>query len=234
MANIEFVQGQESHTLMNLACETEGASYDTGIRIQGLEVWGIPPHKYRHYTEFYLQYPQSFSPEVKETKPGNWEIGYVANDGVFRSRYSSFKSKEEAESKIIEFGLKEFYPNCPINVFYTKTGKVDGSFADKESGIACGVPLTNHGCNWDVFNITVLPEEAEALLNFGNLVQAEWEKRAKSWRDHEAKKLEAVAKVVASEGLINHNGLTECFECGATFDEPGHVEWGGMGCDYCG
>jgi hypothetical protein len=28
-------------------------------------------------------------------------------------------------------------------------------------------------------------------------------------------------------------GPTECFECGATYPEPGHVEQGGMGCDRC-
>lgn len=25
----------------------------------------------------------------------------------------------------------------------------------------------------------------------------------------------------------------ECFECGAVYDKPGHVEWGQMGCDRC-
>lgn len=28
--------------------------------------------------------------------------------------------------------------------------------------------------------------------------------------------------------------LLECLECGAAYEKPGHVEWGGMGCDRCG
>lgn len=29
------------------------------------------------------------------------------------------------------------------------------------------------------------------------------------------------------------NMPVECLECGHLYDQPGHVEWGGMGCDYC-
>lgn len=224
-----------SSELMDLACQTEGNSYDTKLRIQGLEVWGIPPHQYRHYTEFFLQYPTSFPSEVQEVDGKYWDVGYVAGDGKFRSRYGSYKSREEALSVINVFEIKEFYANCPINVFYTKTGEPDGSFSDEDLGVACGVVLVDRGCDWEVFNISVTPEEAELILGFEKLVQAEWESRATDWRKHQESRLQAVAEATASEGLrFASSGLLECLECGATYDEPGHVEYGGMSCDLCG
>lgn len=228
--------------ILSAACQTEGEVYDTGLRIREFEVWGIPPHHYRHYTEFYLRHPQPFPYEVrKDEKPFlgsyRWSIGFQTPDGKWRTRWQCQESKEEAQRNMERWTDGWAYATCGINVFYTRTGKPDGSFCDKSQGIPCGVIL-DRDYNWNVFNIEVAPGEAQRLLDFAEEVQASWKLRASKWIRREAKTLKAVASAVAfddlSPAIINSiYGATECLECGAIYDEPGHVEAGGMGCDRC-
>lgn len=229
-------------SILDRACQTEGEHYDTGIRIKGFEVWGIPPHRYRQFTEFYLRHPQGFPYEVREGRPflgeRQWEIGYETPDGVFRTQWSSFKSEAEAQQRMPVWTKGELaYPTCMLAVAYKSNGMTDGAFVSKGEGIPWGKPWVKD-YSWQAFSIEITPDEAQQVLDWAETVQAEWKKRSSDWIAEECDRTEAIAHAVALDGLnpstlhLAH-GPTECLECGATYDKPGHVEPGGMSCDRC-
>lgn len=226
-----------SESILDKACKTEGEDYNTGLKIKEFEVWATPPHRYRHCTEFYLRYPHPFPYEVKEQEepnlPQQWNIGFYTPDGKWHSSWIGINSREGAEWGIKNWTNGYAYATCRVNFFYTKTGIADGSFCDKEEGIPVGVVLQDER-TWTAFQqVTISQEEARIILEFQETVQKFWKERAKSWRKKEAERVEAVARAVASEDLPSTNNLLECFECGATYNEPGHVDFGGMCCDKC-
>ncbi len=228
---------QISSELLDRACTTEGAAYDTGLRVREFEVWAIPPNRYRHYTEFFLRHPQPLEWSVRPYEflgKTEWMIGYELPDGKWRSAWSSQKTEGEAIANIPKYTKGEKpYASCRVNVFYTR----NGSFCGKEEGIPAGKVLWEP-CLWDAFNFEITQEECALLLEFAEIVDSEWRRRAAAWREAESERTKAIAQAVALESLspaVVHAtfGPTECLECGAVFDEPGHVESGGMGCDRC-
>lgn len=204
--------------LYDVACHTDGPSYDTGLRLRGFEVWACPPHRYRHFTEFMLVSPETFEPSIREGRPGTWDVGFVRPDGKFEVRFCSLE-RDDAE-KLVQsragvHGKVSWRIRRNIFVF------PDGGQAD--------------GGGYAPMDFALTAEEVAQLLAFRTEVDAEWKRRAAEWIRDEAERTDAIARACALDGLPPDTPTElECLECGAVYAEPGHVEAGGMACDRCG
>ena len=213
---------------------TEGDRYDTGIRVRGYAVLGIPPNRYRHYTTFVISHPDVFPTESYQDgeflgRP-SWEVGFVSPDGTRQSIYGSYRSREEAE----EVRLK--YPTARLTGDLRVGYKRDGRFTDKANGDPWGIA---ESCRRYVpMNFALTAAEAAVVLEFRETVDAEWNRQAQDFIRRERERTEAVARAAALDDLppavLNAlYGPTECLECGAVYAEPGRVRDHGMACDRC-
>jgi hypothetical protein len=85
------MSGSIASEILGKACLTEGPAYDTGLRVRGFEVWGIPPHQYRHFTEFFLRHPQAFGWSIRLCPvKALWSVGFYTPDGKWNSRYGDY------------------------------------------------------------------------------------------------------------------------------------------------
>lgn len=224
--------------LLERAVKTEGEMYDTGLRLRGFEVHARPPHHYRHYTEFLLTHPQVFETEVYRDgeflgEP-RWVVGFTRPDGVRQVTYSSYKTEEEAEHARTTYRGATHARLCYSFAVGYKAG---ARHATKEDGRPWGTVLADDEA-YQPMRFELTEEEAAAVLAFREEVDAEWERRSADYLRRDRERTEAIALAAALDDLpasvLNAlGGPTHCLECGAEFEEPGHVRSHGMGCDRC-
>ncbi len=215
--------------LIALGTTTEGDSYDTGLTIRGFKVMACPPHHYRHYTTLFLRLPESFSNEITCADfcgAPYFSLGFIRPDGVRKSTYSGWRTREEAEAALVR------HPTATLGTQF-EVGIRDG----RPWGTTWEEPAERGGFAPLHFKLT--EEEAAPVIAFRKEMDAAWNDRSTAWQTAEARATEAEAHSAALDGLSNStlhhlHGPLECLECGATYAEPGHVEPGGMACDRCG
>jgi hypothetical protein len=227
--------------LYDIGTKTEGEGYDTGLRLRGFEVWAQPPHHYRHYTTLFVMLPDVFATEAHQDgewlggKP-RWTVAFRRPDGKWKITYCSYDTREQAEHARNTYrNAKTARLGCQFEVGY-KIGEV---WSDKEHGRPWGTTWADPAYDYAPLKFDLTVEEAAAVLEFREEMDAVWQDRQAAWIAREKRHDEAVARAVALDALpqsVIHAiaGPTECLECGAVFEEPGHVEAGGMTCDRCG
>jgi hypothetical protein len=216
------------------ACETDGPLFFTGITLQGLELWAVPPNRYSHVLAFCLQTKEAFETIARKSDyqisgKDQFEVAcpYPDNTG-FTALYVGYSTLEEAEDRRERFNCKTHKLNVRLNVGY----KTEGVWSTKsEGGTPWSIVLAD---GWPGLFRSLTPEEAELVLEYSELAQDEWQRRSQQWIDAENRRTELIAQACARDAInIPYVTELECFECGAVYEEPGHVEAGGMSCDRC-
>jgi hypothetical protein len=124
----------------------------------------------------------------------------------------------------------------------------------KVDGTACGGARCDpkYG-DYAPFAFDFTPEEAQKVIDWREAADVAWFAAHPNFLPQE--KLILAAQVAGLSATVaemmvdarqafgdtavvaitsGENPLTECLECGAAYDTPGHVEPGGMACDRCG
>lgn len=213
-----------------------GKCYDTGLRIRGLEVWAITPHRYRHFSEFLLRLPEVFSTEVYEEgvfcgHPA-WYVGFRRPDGSMQQTYGTYRSEEEARHARDTYeGATSARLGCIFTVGY-KTE--NGRWADPTTGQPWGTSWSDYL----PLKFDLTREEAAMVLAFREEADTSWRTENQQWLENERRRDEDIAHAVSLDSLPSSilnalAGPLECLECGATYNESGYVESGGMGCKRC-
>ena len=158
-----------------------------------------------------------------------------AEDGrVLRSAYSIWQRPgQERVSEMVSLGTWR-----PI------AAEVQESYGGTLRRISTGEPYTwsqagEPGLACEIFGGVILAEEdanVAALLAEVRALDLAWAEAHREALAYENETQRLVAHAVAAAALPPQLMATEteCLECGATYDEPGHVESGGMSCDRCG
>lgn len=199
---------------------------NTGLKIRGFEVWANKPHHYRHYHELFLVDPQVYRTEVRESadkpswKPLSYDVGYQRADGVWcvwfnhTSRATAERSQQE-------------HPTARHGVVLV---------LDAPANPGGGVTWWQNtaGAPDERFNFTLTASEVEEVRKWRDAADSQDRVARADWYAAEAQETIAQAHAAAMAGLPRIPRETECLECGAVYQEPGHVESGGMSCDRCG
>jgi hypothetical protein len=232
---------------LELACQTDGELFDTGIRVRGLEVWANPPNRYAHCLTLKLVYPDPIQTKLVQLPPRNYTVHGVITPDLFiwclclpHPSGDGYRTLYKVSSEEKVKHLQEKYPVekliCDFVVNYKSNGQTDGAFTSKEEGIPWGISWgLRREDEWEGFKFQLSREEAAEVLEYTEFVNAEWQRRSQGWIDAESRRTLAIAKAVALDDLHLpvESDLLECLECGAIYTEPGHVEIGGMSCDRC-
>ena len=238
---------------------TEGAKINTGLTIRGFEVWALTPNHYRHYHTLFLRVPGEFPTEAYEDKSGRWLVGFLRPDGVRQATYSSYATREEAETARTTYeGATAARIGCQFEVGYKMTDASGhylpyGFCAEGEVGAkAWGKTWVDANSGYPPLKFDLTEDEARSVIKWREQADAAWLAARPDFVAREQRILDAQSAglpeaaaefaVDAVEALGGDSVViiadasaseTECLECGATYPEAGHVEPGGMGCRRC-
>lgn len=236
----------------------DSESINTGLTIRGFEVWAITPHHYRHGHTFFLRVPGEFQTESYQRENGEWVVGFNRPDGQRQITYCSYKAREEAEHARTTYPHATMATlNASLNVGYKKTDE-KGDYlpyvfckADEAGAKAWGAAFGAYP-EYAPLKFDLTEEEAAQVNVWREKADADWFganpdflPREKKITDAQVAGLsETAAEFVvdaketfgdAAVAVITKEAptTTECLECGAVYEEAGHVESGGMCCDRC-
>lgn len=193
-----------------------------------------PDVRYRRYHELYLDGGE-FTTEAYQNgeflgKP-HWVVGFTRPDGSRQATYSGvWTTREEAEhARTTYAGATTARLRISLRVWLDADGNLCG-YAGNGGGIGEYAPL-EFGRIDDDPDLPAIYAERTAL-------DAAWLQAQEASLAYEDETQRLVANAAALDGIgsgILHklHGPTECLECGAVYDEPGHVDEGAMGCKRC-
>lgn len=237
----------------------DGQSINTGLTLRGFEVHAITPHHYRHYHTLFLRVPGEFLTESYEQQPGRWNVGFLRPDGKWTCSYVGYKTREEAEKARTTYtGATRGTIGCQFEVWYKEIDE-EGNVKPYAFCSANTPGAKAGGTTWETYpayaplKFELTEEEALQIIAWRENADAAWFGANPTFLPREEKITDAqVAGLseTAAEFFVDAKeafgeesialvsteapALTECLECGAVYNQPGHVEWGGMACDRCG
>lgn len=240
----------------------EDQSVNTGLTLRGFEVWAVTPGHYRHYHTLFLRLPQRFPyeivPDDLDIYPAGerWKIGFTRPDGQFSSSWTGC-TREEAEAIFEKYCQDGGTVGCQFEVNYKRTDE-NGDYLPYSFCDATATGAKAWGTTWDTYpayaplKFDLTEEEAKQVIAWREQADKDWFAARPDFLPREEKITEAQVaglSATAAEFYVDAKEAfgdsavavvtsevptaTECLECGATYDHPGHVEPGGMGCDRC-
>lgn len=237
---------------------------NTGITLRGFEVHANEPSHYRHYHTLFLRVPGAFPTQIEcvEFCGAPWyQITLTRPDGKQQMVYSGWRTEAEAQEAFETYpNGKAGHVGCQFEVGYKLTD-TEGNYLPYQFCKADAVGAKAWGATWAKpeygdyaplkFDLT--EAEAREVIAWREQADEQWFAAHPDFLPREEKITQAQVAglsegaaeffvdakeafgddAVALVGPLSTTAI-ECLECGAVYDEPGHVEPGAMGCDRCG
>lgn len=199
----------------------------TGIKIKEFEVLAEEPNRCRWYHTLYLSagiVPLKIVETTFCAKPA-YEVTFDLPDCKCSGVFGGYHSREEAEERFAANPTMEFMEQFEV---------WDGTeeFRQKNNpGVTGGVIWNNR--EYAGFDFSISGDVALEIIAWRKEADHVWFEAHPDFLPRERARNESQARAAAYNELPEIPRLLECWECGAIYSEPGHVEFGGMSCDRC-